>query len=112
MLRLDPLADREEYAELTALVEDESIRSLADLEQVESDALKLRARNLGVDRWGIWPGPDGESLRGRARGPGRAALPRRGPGLAGHARGAGDHRRRRARAALAPASAPASRSRS
>ena len=32
VLRLDPLADREEYAELTALVEDESIRSLADLE--------------------------------------------------------------------------------
>ena len=33
LLRLDPLADREEYAELSALVEDERIRSLADLEQ-------------------------------------------------------------------------------
>ena len=32
LLRLDPLADREEYAELTALLEDESIRSLEDLE--------------------------------------------------------------------------------
>jgi uncharacterized protein len=62
LLRLDPLADREEYAELTALVEDETIRSLADLERVESDALKLRARNLGVDRWSIWPGPAGDSL--------------------------------------------------
>jgi DNA helicase HerA-like ATPase len=62
MLRLDPLADREEYAELTALVEDESIRSLADLDLVESKALKLRARNLGVERWSIWPGPEGESL--------------------------------------------------
>jgi uncharacterized protein len=62
LLRLDPLADREEYAELTALVEDESIRSLADLEQAEDDALRLRAQNLGVDRWGIWPGPEGESL--------------------------------------------------
>jgi uncharacterized protein len=62
LLRLDPLADREEYAELAALVEDERIRSLEDLEQVESDALRLRASNLGVDRWGIWPGPEGESL--------------------------------------------------
>jgi uncharacterized protein len=62
VLRLDPLADREEYAELTALVEDEGIRSLADLEQVDSKALKLRARNRGVERFGIWPGPEGESL--------------------------------------------------
>ena len=62
VLRLDPLADREEYAELTALVEDERIRSLADLEHVEADALRLRARNLGVERFGIWPGPEGESL--------------------------------------------------
>jgi uncharacterized protein len=62
VLRLDPLADREEYAELTALVEDESIRSLADLGHVDSKALKLRARNLGVERFGIWPGPEGESL--------------------------------------------------
>jgi DNA helicase HerA-like ATPase len=62
LLRLDPLGDREEYAELTALVEDERIRGIADLEQVESDALRLRARNLGVEGFGIWPGPEGESL--------------------------------------------------
>jgi uncharacterized protein len=62
LLRLDPLADREEYAELAALVDDERIRSLADLEHVESDALKLRASNLGVNRWSIWPGPEGESI--------------------------------------------------
>jgi uncharacterized protein len=62
VLRLDPLEDREEYAELTALVEDERIRSLSDLEHVESKALRLRARNLGVERWGIWPGPEGDSL--------------------------------------------------
>jgi hypothetical protein len=62
LLRLDPLADREEYAELTALVEDDRIRSVTDLEQAASDALKLRARNLGVDRWDIWPGPEGKSL--------------------------------------------------
>jgi uncharacterized protein len=62
MLRLDPVADREEYAELTALLEDERIRTLEDLARSPADALKLRARNLGVDRWGIWPGPEGESL--------------------------------------------------
>ena len=32
VLRLDPLADREEYAELTALVEDQGMRSFADVE--------------------------------------------------------------------------------
>ncbi|HEX8854166.1 MAG TPA: ATP-binding protein [Thermoleophilaceae bacterium] len=62
LLRLDPLADREEYAELLSLVEDEGIRSVAELEGVESDALRLRARNLGVDRWAIWPGREGGSL--------------------------------------------------
>jgi hypothetical protein len=62
LLRLDPLGDREEYAELLALVEDESIRNLADLAESPADDLKLRARNLGVDRFGIWPGQDGESL--------------------------------------------------
>ncbi len=62
LLRLDPLADREEYAELTALVEDEGVRSIADLEGLESNALRLRARNLGIDRWSVWPGAEGESL--------------------------------------------------
>jgi uncharacterized protein DUF87 len=62
LLRLDPVADREEYAQLLALVEDEDVRSLEDFARSPADALKLRARNLGVDRWGIWPGPEGESL--------------------------------------------------
>ena len=58
-LRLDPVADRGEYAELLALVEDKNVRSLEDLARSPAEALKLRARNLGVDRWGIWPGPGG-----------------------------------------------------
>jgi hypothetical protein len=62
LLRLDPLTDRAEYAELTALVEDESIRSIADVGAAGSETLRLRAHNLGVDSWGIWPGPEGDSL--------------------------------------------------
>jgi uncharacterized protein len=62
LLRLDPLEDREEYAELAALLQDDRVRGVADLDRLESDALKLRASNLGVERWTIWPGPEGESL--------------------------------------------------
>ena len=62
VLRLDPVDDRSEYADLLALVEDENVRSLEDLARSPADALKMRAHNLGVDRWGIWPGADGESL--------------------------------------------------
>jgi DNA helicase HerA-like ATPase len=62
VLRLDPLADREEYAELTAVVEDESVRSVEEVERTASDSIRLRTHNLGVDEWGIWPGPEGASL--------------------------------------------------
>ena len=62
LLRLDPVADRSEYSDLLALLEDENVRSLEDFARSSPEALKLRARNLGVDRWGIWPGPEGESL--------------------------------------------------
>ena len=58
LLRLDPLADREEYAELTALVEDERVRSLQDLEQVESQALKL-----GRGTWASIAGTSGPAPR-------------------------------------------------
>ena len=62
LLRLDPLADPEEYSELLEIVGDENVRSLADLDEAEMVGLRLRARTLGVDRWAIWPGPDGDSL--------------------------------------------------
>jgi uncharacterized protein len=62
LLRLDPLGDRAEYGELLDLIEDESIRSLEDLAESPAEDLKLRARNLGIDRFGVWPGPEGESL--------------------------------------------------
>jgi hypothetical protein len=62
LLRLDPVADSAEYAELLALVEDENLRRLEDLARSPAETLKLRAHNLGVDAWGIWPGPEGQSL--------------------------------------------------
>ena len=62
LLRLDPVADRSEYADLLALLEDENVRSLEDFARSPAEALKLRAHNLGVDGWGIWPGPEGKSL--------------------------------------------------
>ena len=61
-LRLDPLADREEYSQLLALVEDENVRSIEDIARAEADALTMRARNLGVDRWSLWPGAVGRSV--------------------------------------------------
>jgi DNA helicase HerA-like ATPase len=70
LLRLDPLGDRAEYAELLDLIEDDSIRSLEDLAESAAEDLKLRARNLGIDRFGIWPGPEGESLLDELVGPG------------------------------------------
>ena len=62
LLRLDPLVDRAEYGELLDLLEDDSIRSVEDLAESPAEDLKLRARNLGIDRFEIWPGPEGESL--------------------------------------------------
>jgi uncharacterized protein len=62
VLRLDPVADREEYAELTGLIEDQGVRSVADLVRSGAERLVQRAGNLGVTGWGIWPGPEGQSL--------------------------------------------------
>jgi DNA helicase HerA-like ATPase len=67
VLRLDPIADREEYSELTALTDAGEGLTLERLEQVERDGgagrqLIARARNLGLDRWNIWAGTDAPSL--------------------------------------------------
>ena len=69
-LRLDPIADREEYAEVLSLVEGAQAEPLS-LEKLQrlsveggDDARRLlsRARNLGLYRWGLWAGPDGHSI--------------------------------------------------
>ena len=52
-LQLDPIRDREEYAALVALLEEARPDGFADVERVDP-ALARRARNLGVDAWGIW----------------------------------------------------------
>ena len=72
VLRLDPVTDREEYAALVDAVE--AAESAAEISPknvitrflAASDpalqALGLRARNLGIDRWQIWSGSDPGSL--------------------------------------------------
>jgi uncharacterized protein len=57
LLGLDPLADREEYAELAALVERDRPATLDELAETAGPhvrALALRIRNLDVERWPVW----------------------------------------------------------
>jgi DNA helicase HerA-like ATPase len=64
LLRLDPVADRDEYAELTAIAEDATPESLEELGRGSEAAQGLlrRAGNLGVDRFKVWSGHDDVSL--------------------------------------------------
>jgi hypothetical protein len=65
LLHLDPIADREEYAELAELVAQErsiDIDELRASDRPEARKLALRASNLGVDRWTLWTGAGGPSL--------------------------------------------------
>ncbi len=67
VLGLDPIADREEYAELVALVEEARGAELAPLVDVAagrpgSEPLAQRARNLGLAGWSLWAGADPGSL--------------------------------------------------
>jgi uncharacterized protein len=61
LLRLDPIADREEYAELASIVAQlrpDSMAELAAADRAEARSLRVRADNLGVSRWGIWARED------------------------------------------------------
>jgi hypothetical protein len=62
VLRLDPIADREEYAELARLVAEQPHGSLGDLGDLGASPLAIRARNLGVDRWRSWSRTSGVSI--------------------------------------------------
>jgi DNA helicase HerA-like ATPase len=60
-LRLDPIHDREEYGELAALLEQarpDALDELARVDRAGAAGLAQRARNLGVDRWGVWAAGD------------------------------------------------------
>jgi uncharacterized protein len=59
LLRLDPIADREEHAELVELLGEGRIPSVAAIEaspRPGARPLALRARNLGLERLGVWAG--------------------------------------------------------
>jgi uncharacterized protein len=64
LLRLDPVADRDEYAELVAIAGDANPASFDELEGGGDEArgLARRGRNLGVDRFGLWSGHDDASI--------------------------------------------------
>jgi hypothetical protein len=56
-LRLDPIADREEYAALAAFLASENtptIEALTGSDRPEVRRLGLRLANLGVDRYSVW----------------------------------------------------------
>ena len=90
LLRLDPIDDREEYAELAEFLTGEnppSLEALARDESPEAQRLRLRLHNLGVDRFTVWA-PGGGLGPGRGPRPGPSLCCHR-PGLAADARGAG-----------------------
>jgi len=65
LLRLDPIADREEHAELDALLAEDApptVEALLASPRPEAQRLALRARNLGVEGFGLWAAGDPGSL--------------------------------------------------
>ena len=57
LLRLDPIADRDEYAVLSEALADwrpSRIEDWAESDSPDARRLLLRAQNLGVLRWGVW----------------------------------------------------------
>ncbi|HEY6760671.1 MAG TPA: ATP-binding protein [Baekduia sp.] len=67
LLRLDAVADREEYAELAGALAHERPESLAELasaDRLEARRLRLRIQNLGVENWGVWARQDAGSVLG------------------------------------------------
>jgi hypothetical protein len=65
LLRLDPVGDREEYAELAAIVDAErpvDLDALAASPAPGARALHLRAENLGIGDLGVWARDRGGSV--------------------------------------------------
>ena len=77
LLRLDPIADREEHAELAYLLAEGRIQSataMADSPRPEGQRLALRARNLGVEQFGVWARDDAGSTLDAVRDPGERCV--------------------------------------
>jgi len=67
LLRLDPVADGDEYAAYVALVDAErpvDLEAMAGSDEPGAKALHQRASNLGLLRWPIWAGDRGGSVIG------------------------------------------------
>jgi hypothetical protein len=65
LLRLDPIGDREEYAELAALLASPTpptLEAIAGSDHPDARRLGLRIRNLGVDRFAVWARGDEGSV--------------------------------------------------
>jgi DNA helicase HerA-like ATPase len=72
LLRLDPVADREEHAELAALLASGTPPSAVDVDAVDRpDARRLavRARSLGVEEFGVWARSEPGSVLDAVRDP-------------------------------------------
>jgi uncharacterized protein len=72
LLRLDPIADREEHAELTELLAEGRPTTVAEMiasSRPEQRRLGLRARNLGLERFGVWAGDQAGSTLDAVRDP-------------------------------------------
>ena len=73
LLRLDPIADREEHAELAELLAEGRPMTVAEMgssKRPERLRLALRARNLGLESFGVWAGADPGSTLDAVRDPG------------------------------------------
>ncbi len=73
MLRLDPVADREEYAALAEILSGEGPLTLGALDRSdlpEARRLGLRVRSLGIDRFSVWAPGEAGSVLDAVRDPG------------------------------------------
>jgi hypothetical protein len=73
LLRLDPIADREEHAELARLLAEgrpTTVAAMMDSTRAETRRLALRARSLGLEGFRIWAGAQEGSTLEAVRGDG------------------------------------------
>ncbi len=77
LLRLDPIADREEHAELADLLAEGRAHTVAGMRESprpEGRRLALRAHNLGIEQFGIWARDEAGSTLDAIRDPGERCV--------------------------------------